>query len=148
MNGKFYVAANAIIFDKEGEILILKRSPKYDQSPDKWDTVSGRLHQNIESVEKELLREIVEELGENFKCEIIAPVSTYNFYRGGDKEQELIGIDFICKYVSGNLILSEEHTEYKWEKPGLFINYDISNSLKNAIKKAIKYRYLLEKKTL
>lgn len=138
MNGMFYVAANAIIFRKDGKILILKRKPNYDQSPDKWDTVSGRLHQHIKNVQSELKRELIEELGEDFICEIVSPISTYNFYRGGDKTQELVGIDYYCKYISGEVILSEEHTAYKWIDPKDFIKYDISESLKNAVEQAIK----------
>ncbi len=145
MEGKFMVAANAVIFNKNGEILIVRRNKETDQSPDKWDTVSGRLKQDIKSVEKELLREIEEELGKDFKCKIIAPISTYNFYRGGDKSKELVGIDYYCEYTSGDIVLSDEHSDYMWENPEAFIKYDISESLKKTVIKAQNIRKILHK---
>ncbi len=133
MAGRFNVAANAIISRADGKILILKRKPNYDHDPDRWDTVSGRLKQDIENVKSELRREIREELGEEFKCQIIAPFSTYNFYRGGDKNKEIVGIDYVCLYESGSVKLSSEHTDYKWIDPKEFLEMDITDSLKRAV---------------
>ncbi|MEA3357126.1 MAG: NUDIX domain-containing protein [Patescibacteria group bacterium] len=134
MPGRFQVAANALITRKDGKLLILKRKPDYDHDPDRWDTVSGRLEQDIENVRDELKREISEELGNDFCCVIVAPFSTYNFYRGEDRKCEVIGVDYICMYYSGNIELSEEHTDYRWVKPEDFLKMDISGSLKRAVR--------------
>ncbi len=138
MAGRFYVAANAIISRNDGKILVLKRELNYDHDPDRWETVGGRLIQDIADVKTELKREIKEELGENFKCQVVAPFSTYNFYRGGDKSKELVGIDYVCFYKEGEVNLSDEHTEYKWVDPEDFLEMDITDSLKRAVRIYIK----------
>ncbi len=133
MPGKFYVAAAAHILNKEGRPLVMKRSPKHDFEGGYWETVSGRLEQHIKDVKSELQREIAEELGDDFQCEIIAPIGTYNFYRGNNKSKEHVGMDYVCKYISGKIRLSKEHTEYKWIDPEEFESYQASESLKSKI---------------
>lgn len=132
MPGQFFLAAAAFI-EKDGKLLILKRSPKHDYEAKNWETVSGRLEQNIKDVKSELLREIQEELGKGFKCEVIAPFGTYNFYRGENKTQETVGVDYLCKYISGEIKLSQEHAEYRWIKPEDFKNYHSSESLRRKV---------------
>ena len=133
MPGLFYVAAAAFIA-KDGKLLVLKRSPQRDFEANYWEIVSGRLEQDIRDVKSELLREIKEELGENFSCEVIAPIGTYNFYRGGDKSKEHVGIDYICRYISGKIKLSDEHTKYKWIDPKEFETYQASESVKQKVR--------------
>jgi len=120
--GKFIVAANAFIF-KDNKILITKRSSSRDHDPNKWECVSGRFNQNFGTVEDELLREIRDELGDNFKIRLIAPISFYHFYKGDDPQAEMVGINYICEYISGSIALSEEHTDYKWIKPASLIDF-------------------------
>lgn len=134
MPGKFFVAAAAFIANDKGQLLVLKRSLKHDHEGGYWETISGRLEQHVKDVKSELQREIKEELGNNFKCEVIAPIGTYNFYRSGDKKKEHIGIDYICKYISGDIKLSKEHTEYKWINPEEFENYKANDSVKQKVK--------------
>lgn len=121
--GRFVVAANAFIFKGE-QILITKRSSNRDHDPNKWECVSGRFNQNFATVEDELTREVKEELGQEFEFEIIAPISFYHFYRGNDSNSEMVGINFICNYLSGEIKLSEEHTDYKWINPDALPDYD------------------------
>jgi len=139
MPGQFFLAAAAFI-DKNGKLLILKRSPKHDFEGENWETVSGRLEQNLTEVKAELQREIKEELGKDFKCRIIAPFGTYNFYRGEDKTQETVGIDYFCKYLSGKIKLSQEHTEYRWVDPQEFKKYQASDSLRSKVRLFSKIR--------
>jgi 8-oxo-dGTP diphosphatase len=139
MPGQFFLAAAAFI-EKDEKILILKRSSKLDFEKEFWETVSGRLEQNLTEVKNELLREIKEELGGDFKCQVIAPFGTYNFYRGENKTQETVGIDYFCKYISGEIELSKEHTEYRWIDPKEFEKYQASESLKSKVKLFSKIR--------
>ncbi|MBM3208830.1 NUDIX domain-containing protein [Candidatus Shapirobacteria bacterium] len=133
MPGLFYVAAAAFIA-KDGKLLVLKRSPLRDFEANYWEVVSGRLEQNIKDVKSELLREIKEELGKDFNCEVIAPIGTYNFYRGGDKSKEHVGIDYICRYISGEVKLSDEHTEYRWIDPKEFEGNEANESVKQKVR--------------
>ena len=59
-----------------------------------------------ESLEEGLTREVMEETG--LEIEIIAPVSTWCV------PNHMIGVAFICDYVSGQVRLTPEHTEFKW----------------------------------
>ena len=104
-----YVGMAAII-EKDDKILILKRSPEKDFAPSTWEVVTGRL----EAEENPILgieREIQEETG--LTAEVIMPVDTGFFYRGG-KEFPMVFISYYCRYKSGEVNLSWEHSEYKW----------------------------------
>lgn len=126
--GRFIVAANAFIFNGE-KILIAKRSKHRDQDPGKWECVSGRFNQHFSTVEDEIKREIKEELGVNFNFHLIAPISFYHFYRADNRDDEMVGINFICEYIDGEVQLSEEHTEWKWIHPEKFLQYDLHPQL-------------------
>lgn len=128
MAGTFFVAANALI-ENEGKLLLMKRADDYDFEGGYWEAVSGRLEQKIGSVKEEMLREVREELGDNFKVEIIAPIGTYNFFRNKDGTGETIGIDFVCKYIGGEIKINEEHSDYKWVSKDEIKNYKVSDSL-------------------
>ncbi len=138
MAGRFLVGGNAVIFKKE-KVLALKRSEKHDFHAGKWECVSGRFEQHVHSAEDEMYREINEELGPDFKCRIIAPINIFHFYRG-DKSKELIGIDFICKYISGDIKLSWEHSDYKWIRPEEFEELDCSEGIRILMKKVIRVK--------
>ena len=106
---KVYVGMAAVI-EKGDEILILKRSKEKDFEPETWETVTGRLEEEESPVDG-ILREIDEETG--IKAEIIMPIDTGFFYRGG-KEFPMVFISYYCKYLEGEIELTWEHTEYKW----------------------------------
>lgn len=137
--GRFLVAACAFIFNGE-KLLITKRSEDRDHDAGKWECVSGRFEQNFSSVEDELIREVREELGERFQFELIAPVSFYHLYRANRKEDELVGGNYICEYLGGDVTLSNEHTEYKWLEPEKILKLDIHELLKKDIKHLMKVK--------
>ena len=104
-----YVGMGAVI-EKDGKYLVLKRTKDKDFQPEAWETVTGRLEQN-ESPNDAILREVKEET--NLEVEVIMPIDTGFFYRGG-KEFPMVFIAYYCKYLSGEVKLSWEHSEYKW----------------------------------
>lgn len=59
--GLFHVVVEAII-EKDGKILLMKRSPERDHAPNEWETLSGRMQQG-ESFEEAVHREVLEETG-------------------------------------------------------------------------------------
>lgn len=114
--GKFLVAVGALITKPTGEILMIKRSESKDFSGGIWEYPMGRLNQ-FEEPEEGLFREIMEEIG--IKVEIIKPLSIFHIFRGEEiAENELVGVIYWCKLedTEQEIILSEEHTEYKWCK--------------------------------
>lgn len=114
--GKFNVATGAVLENNSGELLIIKRSPSADYLPNTWETVSGRKKQ-FEDLESALRREIQEETGIG-TLQIIKPLIVHHFYRG-DKvaNNEIILVMYWCKTSETKVILSAEHSDYKWVKP-------------------------------
>ena len=106
---QFYVGIGGIV-EKENKLLILKRSPKKDVGANLWEFVTGRL-EGEEDPKEGIIREIKEEV--NLDVEIITPINTGFFYRGG-KKYPMVFIVFWCAYKSGNVKISWEHSEYKW----------------------------------
>ncbi len=66
----------------------------------------GHLELN-ESFEAGLLREVKEET--DLKIEVISPVATWHI-----PEIPLVGVAFACRYLSGDIKLTHEHSNYKW----------------------------------
>jgi putative acetyltransferase len=99
-------AAGVIVRDRS--VLLLKRSRHKDYAPGEWDLVSGRVERG-EDVREALSREIAEECG--LAVEILQPIDTWRMQRG---EYELIGVIHLCRYVGGEVRLSEEHEEFRW----------------------------------
>lgn len=106
---QFYVGTGAIV-EKDNTFLILKRSPKKDVSPNIWEVVTGRLELD-EDPKDGAFREITEEV--QIQAELVMPVGTGFFYRG-NKEFPMAFVVFWFRYISGNVQLSWEHTDYKW----------------------------------
>jgi len=112
MSARFIVAV-AFIIERDGAILMLRRSPAKDFAPGRWETGSGRVEAG-EHPEEAVHREVREETG--LQVEIMGPVATFHFYRG-DVRDELIGITFWCRYRGGELVASDEHDQAIWVSP-------------------------------
>ncbi|HUU77015.1 MAG TPA: NUDIX domain-containing protein [candidate division Zixibacteria bacterium] len=106
---QFYVGIGAVV-EKDNKFLVLKRSPNKDVGANLWEVVTGRLEAE-ELPEIGTIREVKEEV--NLDVEILMPIDTGFFYRGG-KEFPMVFILFWCKYLSGEVKISWEHSEYKW----------------------------------
>jgi 8-oxo-dGTP diphosphatase len=106
---KLYVGMGAAV-EKDGKFLILKRTESKDFAPNAWEVITGRLEEE-ESPRDGILREVLEETG--LKAEIVMPVDTGFFYRGG-KEFPMVFISYWCRYVEGEVNLSWEHNQFKW----------------------------------
>ncbi len=109
MSAKFVVGV-AFVIEKDGSILMLRRSPLKDHAPGEWETGSGRVEAG-ETPEQAVHREVREETG--LQVEIVGPIDTFHFYRGPSRE-EVIGITFWCRYAGGMLLIGEEHDRAEW----------------------------------
>ncbi len=105
------IAAKALLVNKNNEILCLKRRPNDVHNPSEWDFPGGRLEEG-ESPFEGLKRECIEEVG--LDIEVQNPLTIHHFTR--QDGQRITLIVFICKQTSEEqeVVLSEEHTEYKW----------------------------------
>ena len=125
----FKVAFKAII-RKNDKILVIKRSAKEEVFEKLWDIPGGRMNFG-EMPTEALTREIREETG--LTVNILNPFTVWSFMAQDDLQ--VIGITMLADYVSGEVVLSEEHTEYKWINPHEFANLDANGSLKKEIAK-------------
>lgn len=102
-----FVGQKAFI-KKDGEVLILT-DPKLG-----LDLPGGKIQEGETDLKKSLQREVSEETG--LKIEVGDPFATWIVKFPPDHRNQ--GYVFLvghkCKYVSGNVVLSDEHSDYKW----------------------------------
>ncbi|OGI18240.1 MAG: hypothetical protein A3J06_02315 [Candidatus Moranbacteria bacterium RIFCSPLOWO2_02_FULL_48_19] len=111
---QFYLTVKGIV-ERDGKILVLKRSALDDHLPGVWETPGGGVDKE-ESPQEALKREILEETG--LVVTIGRPFNVFTFRK--DTGEFKVGITFLCKYESGEVKLSEEHSEYRFIKPSEF----------------------------
>ena len=125
---KHNLAVKGIIRRGDGKILIVKRSAGDDHQPGIWETAGGGVEEGV-FPQAALKREVREETG--LEIEVGEPFNVFNFVKdSGDKK---IGITFICDYLSGEVKLSEEHSDFQWIDPFDFKKFDSVLSLYSEI---------------
>jgi len=129
-----YPAMKAIIL-KNGKVLIMKRSMKEDHAQVLWDIPGGKIDFGEDPIDC-LNREVMEESG--IKIEIIKLLRVWSFLK--DSKTQIIGITMLCKYKSGEVKISEEHTEFKWIKPEEIKKYDTVPMLKESLENVYNYQ--------
>lgn len=106
----------ALIVDNQNRLFTAQRSSTMNL-PLKWELPGGKIESN-ESPEGCLIREIKEEL--NIEIEIIANLES-NQHTYPNITIRLI--PFICKQISGNIIL-KEHANFKWLNTNELLDLD------------------------
>lgn len=101
-------AVKAFIVNND-KLFIIKRSDKDIQKPGIWEIPGGRL-ENDEDSAKGLKREVKEET--NLDIEVIKPLNVQRFARDDNQNIELT--TYLCKTLTKNVKLSEEHTAFEW----------------------------------
>lgn len=125
---QYYLAVKGIIRRNDGKILVLKRSGRDDHKPGVWETVGGGMDRE-ETPQTGLQREILEETG--LEVEVQEPFNVFTFKK--DTGEFKIGITFLCKYLGGEVTLSDEHSEYRWIDPEEFSEMESVVSLHKEI---------------
>jgi 8-oxo-dGTP diphosphatase len=109
----FEIASKAIL-RKGNKILLLTQ---FDGA---YDFPGGRMDKSETSLELTdiLSREIKEELGSSVKFNVrdIAFTSK-RYYKSHGKEHNILAIYFNADYISGDIVLSNEHTHFSWINP-------------------------------
>ena len=96
----FHVGQKAFI-DREGEVLIVFR-------PNGWfDLPGGRINDGETDTIEALKREVREET--TLEVEVCQPFATW---LGRADTTYLVG--YRCRYLSGEVVLSEEHASFRW----------------------------------
>ena len=102
------VSVAAMVHDGKGKILLVN-------SPWRGWEYPGGLIEPGESFEQALRREIREESGVEVEIERFVGICK-------NLERNIVNIDFVCRYVGGDLRTSEESTEVVWVTPEQALN--------------------------
>lgn len=130
-NAKVVISLKAVVFNKDGEILVLQR-PKDDYSrPLGWDLIGGGL-ENYEDPTEGLRREIEEET--SLEVSNIKPVGITSFKEEDGCFSVMIGFSALA--TTNGVKLSSEHIAFKWLTLEEIINLDIPDTYKKFIRSA------------
>ncbi|MFZ2975059.1 MAG: nucleotide exchange factor GrpE [Candidatus Moraniibacteriota bacterium] len=145
----FSLTVKVAIINKEGKILIIKRSKDDAIKAGEYDLPGGNIDYR-ENIEVAMKREIKEELG--IEVELGPIIYAFDFENKYDREYEFgkekikvggKGLRFIAYYEDGEIELSHEHQKYEWldfdralEKFG---NSDFTKDKKETIRRAKEY---------
>ena len=134
--GIFHVGLK-VLLEKDSKFLFLKADNKIN-----WDWPGGRID-NIEvatDLEKVLKREVYEELGPKVKYKLGQPIIQFRRYSRSRDVYIFITL-YEAKYISGEIKLSHEHSDYEWVDPKKnklnqkdFFNTEEYSKLKNYFK--------------
>ena len=137
MSKKYSVVVNALVSNKEGEILIIQRSSKEEHGPGTWSVPGGKLEFTgivHDALQKTAMKEVLEETGVEIeeKMELI----TNNTFEHDEDNLLVISTVFFCYYKSGNAKPSEETDDVKWIKEEEINDFNFHNiNVKEYIKK-------------
>ena len=100
----------SLVIERNGVVLLARRSTTKDHAPGQWEAISGRVEAN-ETLLEAARREAFEETG--LVVEVLGQLDSFTFRRGADT-QDTFGITFHCRAPEGPERLSEEHDQFAW----------------------------------
>ena len=129
MDMRYGLTVRGIIKNDNDEILIVKRHPKSRTDPGMWELPGGKVESGEFFVDA-LVREIKEETNLDVKvgdfCEAIQ-----NDYM----HKRTVQIMMYLKDITGEVKISDEHTDWMWASLEKIKSLEISTSLKKVLKK-------------
>ncbi len=109
------LTVKAVIVNKKGEVLLLKRAKNEKTHSGDYDLPGGTMEKN-ETVEETLKREVKEETGLNVDSGKIIKISEYP--KGHEKLNELKALRFLVKYGADDYekikLNRHEHQSFEW----------------------------------
>lgn len=128
------IACKAVILYKTGKLLILKEAPTYNEgtNSNRYQLPGGRINSG-EPWRQGLKREVREETGLDVEIGQIIGVEEWFPVIQGQKHH-IVAMFFLCKPVTDDVTLSDEHSDYEWVMPKDLISYDIVEQENNILK--------------
>jgi 8-oxo-dGTP diphosphatase len=126
-----YQAVRIVIQNNQRKILILKRNSIDSDYPDIWDVPGGGVDGG-ENLKEAAEREAKEECGLKIKIE----ENYFNDFYHPEKKIHVYG--FRADLVGGEVLLSGEHTEYKWVFKNDWQNFEYIPSVTATLKEFFK----------
>jgi 8-oxo-dGTP diphosphatase len=111
------IATKALIVNKNGKILLLREAGSYDEGTNcgKYQVPGGRVNPGEPFMEA-LRREVKEECG--LEVAIGKPIYVGEWWPNiKGSPNQIIAIFFVCKALTEQIQLSEEHDDFKWILP-------------------------------
>ncbi len=108
---RVFVGQKAFIY-KKGKVLVL-RDPEYQRGNQTGLDFPGGRYRYPGDPKDELTREVTEETG--LKIEIGKPFTIWtNNVNTRENKLPLFLVGYLCEYVSGEVVLSNEHDKFEW----------------------------------
>jgi 8-oxo-dGTP pyrophosphatase MutT (NUDIX family) len=131
--------ATSLLLNKDGKLLILKRSDKVKTYKGLWGGVAGYVEKNEKPYET-AIKEIKEEVGINKEdidfIKKLEPILFTDFYLQKRYDWEIFVFLFRIKEKT-KIKIDWEHSEYHWIKPSEITNYNTVPHLKEVVKRII-----------
>lgn len=96
------------LLKEQDKILILKRHPNSRTNPNCWELVGGKVDQG-ENFDKALIREFKEETNLEIKMDDLIGAVQEDF-----PHKRTVALIMNVELVSGEITISDEHTDWKW----------------------------------
>ena len=132
-NAQMYFSQRAVLYDPHKKKYLLAKENALKIEKGAWQFAGGRVDTG-ENLEESFAREIAEELGD-ITYRVIGPLRGICVLY----HDEVYGVimPYLVMYESGEIVLSEEHSECKWvSAEDVLKNKKISQWVKDAIQKA------------
>ena len=127
--------ATYLLLNKDGKLLILKRSDKVKTYKGLWGGVAGYVEKNEKPYET-AIKEINEEVGINKEnvslIKKLDPIFFTDFYEQKRYDWEIFVFLFKIKEKT-KIKIDWEHSEYRWIEPSDIINYNTVPHLKEVV---------------
>jgi 8-oxo-dGTP diphosphatase len=130
----FGLSVRAVIYDKQGRLLLLKRSMKSKNYPGKWEFPGGKVDPG-ERFDDAMLREVREETGLNVRLKRFIGAAKADM-------PHIIAIQMVMELDAPDTdpIISDEHEAYTWMSPVDMLSMELVDWVGPFVKK-----YLVDK---